>query len=114
MTIHMNDWIDVGGLDDVPMRGSRIVRAPEGDIAIFKAADGAVFALRDKCPHKGGPLSQGIVHGRSVTCPLHNWIIDLETGEAMGADRGCSNVVALKVQDGRILMDARRLAAAFA
>jgi nitrite reductase (NADH) small subunit len=114
MTMHMNDWIDVGGVDDVPMRGARIVRAPEGDMAIFKSADGEVFALRDKCPHKGGPLSQGIVHGRSVTCPLHNWVIDLETGEAMGADHGCSNVVAIKVQDGRILMDARRLAAAFA
>lgn len=114
MTIHMTDWIDVGALEDVPLRGSRIVRAAEGDIAIFKAADGGVFALRDKCPHKGGPLSQGIVHGRSVTCPLHNWVIDLETGEALGADHGCSNVVALKVENGRILMDARRLASAFA
>ncbi|MBX9760308.1 MAG: nitrite reductase small subunit NirD [Beijerinckiaceae bacterium] len=114
MNMHTHDWMDVGSVDDVPLRGSRIVRAPEGDIAIFKAADGHVFALRDKCPHKGGPLSQGIVHGRSVTCPLHNWIIDLETGEAQGADHGCSNVIELKVEAGRILMDARRLALVFA
>jgi nitrite reductase (NADH) small subunit len=114
MNMHSTDWVDVGAVEDVPVRGSRIVRAPDGDIAIFKAADGAVFALRDKCPHKGGPLSQGIVHGRSVTCPLHNWVINLESGEAMGADHGCSNVIPIIVQDGRILMDARRLAAAFA
>ena len=114
MNMHAREWVDVGAVEDVPLRGSRIVRAPGGDIALFRPADGAVFALRDKCPHKGGPLSQGIVHGRSVTCPLHNWVIDLESGEAMGADHGCANVIPIDVQDGRILMDARRLAAAFA
>ncbi|MDB5569998.1 MAG: nitrite reductase [Hyphomicrobiales bacterium] len=110
MTMHMSGWIEVGGVGDVPLRGSRVVRAPGGDIALFKSADGHIFALRDQCPHKMGPLSQGIVHGRSVTCPLHNWIIDLESGEAQGADHGCSNVIALRVEAGRILLDARALA----
>ena len=107
-------FIDVGSIDDVPMRGSRIVRAPDGDIALFKSTDGAIFALRDKCPHKGGPLSQGIVHGRFVTCPLHNWIIDLESGQAQGVDHGCTNVIGLRIEGDRILLDSRSLNAAAA
>lgn len=102
----MTDWIDVGHIDDVPRLGSRVVAAPGGDIAVFRAADGAVFALRDRCPHKGGPLSQGMVHGHAVTCPLHNWVISLETGEAQGADHGCAGKIPLRVEAGRILLAA--------
>ena len=107
-------YVDVGSADDVPLRGSRVVASPQGDIAIFKAADGVLFALRDSCPHKKGPLSQGIVHGHSVTCPLHKWVISLETGEAQGADHGCTGAIALRVQNGRILLDVAALAAAAA
>jgi nitrite reductase (NADH) small subunit len=114
MNVQSPAFINVGCIDDVPMRGSRIVRAPGGDIALFKSTDGAIFALRDKCPHKGGPLSQGIVHGRSVTCPLHNWIIDLESGQAQGADHGCTNVIGLRIEDDRILLDSSALGAAAA
>ncbi|MCA0357463.1 MAG: nitrite reductase small subunit NirD [Proteobacteria bacterium] len=99
-------WIDVGAVSDVPRRGARRVPSPRGDIAIFRTGDGEVFALLDKCPHKGGPLSEGIVHGRAVTCPLHAWNIDLATGEAMGADKGkgCAPVIALRVEDGRLML----------
>ena len=97
-------WIDIGAAEDIPARGSRVLRVPMGDIAIFKAADGGIFALRDRCPHKGGPLSQGIVHGRAVTCPLHNWVISLETGEATGADKGCTPRIPVKIESGRILI----------
>ena len=83
----VGDWIDVGHVRDMPERGARVVRAPFGDIAIFRTADGEVFALRDRCPHKGGPLSQGIVHGRAVTCPLHNWVIDLDDRRGAGRRR---------------------------
>ena len=102
-------WIDIGAIADVPLRGSRVIRAPHGDIAVFKAADGAVFALRDRCPHKGGPLSQGIVHDRGVTCPLHNWVISLETGEAIGADQGCTPAIPVRIEQGRILLSAAAL-----
>jgi nitrite reductase (NADH) small subunit len=105
----MSNWIDVGAVDDVPVLGSRVVQAPGGDIAVFKAADGTLFALRDRCPHKGGPLSQGIVHGHSVTCPLHNWVISLETGEAQGADHGCAHKIALRIHGSRILIAASAL-----
>jgi len=99
-------WIDVGALNDVPRRGARRVATPRGDIAVFRTGDNEVFALLDKCPHKGGPLSQGIIHGRSVTCPLHAWNIDLATGEPTGADagKGCAPTVTVRVEGGRILL----------
>jgi len=103
------NWIEIGPLQDIPRLGARVVRTPQGDIAVFRAADDAVFALDDRCPHKGGPLSQGIVYDRRVACPLHNWVISLESGEATGADRGCTRRHEVKIENGRILL---RLAAA--
>ena len=111
----MTEWIDIGALDDVPVRGSRVVRSAVGCVAVFRTAADEVFALEDRCPHKGGPLSDGIVHGRSVTCPLHNWVISLETGMAQGADRGEVKTFKVRVHDGRLLIDrslARRVEAA--
>ena len=101
-------WIEVGRLDDIPRRGSRRVKGPDADvpIAVFRTADDQVFALVDRCPHKSGPLSQGIVHGRSVTCPLHNWVISLETGKALGADEGQVRTIPLKVENGTISISA--------
>jgi nitrite reductase (NADH) small subunit len=75
------------------------------DIAVFRTGDGRVFALRDRCPHRGGPLSQGIVHGERVTCPLHDWVIDLRTGDATGADRGCTPTFGVRVESGRVLIE---------
>ena len=101
----MRDWIEIGSVDDVPFRGSRLVSTQAGDIAIFKSAEGRIFALWDKCPHKGGPLSQGIVHGDSVTCPLHNWVIGLETGDVKGPDQGCARKVKCKVEEGMVYIE---------
>ncbi len=97
-------WMDVGGVDDVPRQGARRVRTALGDVAVFRTLDGALYALMDRCPHKAGPLSAGIVHGHAVACPLHNWSIDLATGEPLGADagKGCTPVVPLQVEAGRI------------
>ncbi len=105
----MINWTDIGALDDVPVRGSRVVNTPSGDIAIFRSSADRVFALWDKCPHKGGPLSQGIVHGESVTCPLHNWVVGLETGEVKAPDQGCARKVRVMVEGERILLDATAL-----
>jgi nitrite reductase (NADH) small subunit len=102
----MSDWIEIGSVDDVPLRGSRVVTTDQGDIAIFKAADERIFALWDKCPHKCGPPSQGIVHGHSVTCPLHNWVVTLETGEVKGPDQGCARKVKVKVENNIVLLEA--------
>ena len=81
-------WVAVGEITDIPLRGARCVVTPLGKIGVFRTADNSIHAIEDHCPHKGGPLTQGIVHGASVTCPLHNWVIDLETGRALGADEG--------------------------
>lgn len=95
-------WIKIGSINDIPRRGARCVATPQGRIAVFRTADDQVFAIKDRCPHKGGPLSQGIVHGTSVTCPLHNWVISLETGKALGADEGAVRTIPVKV-DGEQL-----------
>jgi nitrite reductase (NADH) small subunit len=98
-------WTDIAALDDIPVRGARIVKTHAGCIAVFRTADDEVFATSDRCPHKGGPLSEGIIHGKSVTCPLHNWVFSLETGEAQGADEGQIATYPARVENGRVLMD---------
>ena len=105
-------WVDIGAIDQIPLRGARVVKAPSGCIAVFRTAERQAFAIDDACPHKAGPLSQGIVHGTSVTCPLHNWVLSLETGAALGADSGQVRTYPLKIEDGRILLDVSALSAA--
>ncbi|MGF7007593.1 nitrite reductase small subunit NirD [Aminobacter sp. BE322] len=98
------NWIAIGAIAEIPLRGARCVNTPQGKIGVFRTADDRVFAIEDHCPHKGGPLSQGIIHGASVTCPLHNWVFSLETGEALGADEGSVRTIPLKVEDGRLFI----------
>lgn len=97
-------FTDVGALSDIPRLGARCVKTAMGDIAIFRTADDRLFALRDECPHRQGPLSQGIVHGTSVTCPLHAWVISLETGAVDGPDEGCTKRFAVRLEQGRVLL----------
>jgi len=108
------NWIEIGTLSDIPQRGARCVKTPQGKIAVFRTAENEVFAIEDHCPHKGGPLSQGIVHGRAVTCPLHNWVISLETGKAQGADEGEVRTIPVKNEGGKlfIALESLMLAAA--
>jgi len=101
----MSNFLDIGGLDDIPQQGARVVKTENGCIAVFRTAMDRVYALDDKCPHKGGPLSNGIQHGESVTCPLHNWVFDLNSGEAQGADEGFVQTYPVLVEAGRILID---------
>lgn len=107
----MNNWIDIAGLEDIPQRGARVVKTALGCVAVFRTASDEVFALDNACPHKAGPLAEGIVHGRSVTCPLHNWVISLETGMAQGADQGRVATYPARLEQGRILLDRTFLAA---
>jgi nitrite reductase (NADH) small subunit len=105
----MTLYIDIAALDDIPRQGARVVKTPDGCVAVFRTADDRVFALEDRCPHKGGPLSEGIVHGASVTCPLHAWVFDLNTGQAQGSDEGAVRVFAVRTEAGRVLLDASLL-----
>jgi nitrite reductase (NADH) small subunit len=104
-------WLDIGALDDIPRQGARVVKTVQGCVAVFRTAQDQVFAMSDRCPHKGGPLSEGIVHGTSVTCPLHNWVFSLETGQALGADEGMVQTYPMRVEAGRLMLDIRALAA---
>jgi nitrite reductase (NADH) small subunit len=98
-------WVDLGALSALPERGARCVRVGGLSVAVFRTSTGEVFALRDRCPHRGGPLSQGIVHGTRVTCPLHDWVIDLKTGQATGADEGSAQTFNVRVVDGRVALE---------
>jgi nitrite reductase (NADH) small subunit len=102
-------WVTIGRLEDIPPRGARCVDTPEGRIAVFRTADNRVFAMEDSCPHKRGPLSQGIVHGTSVTCPLHNWVISLESGSAQGADVGQVRTMAVRNDNGALMLELTEL-----
>lgn len=100
----MSKWIEVVELRNIPVLGSRLIKTRDMDIAVFRGSDDQVYAIRDACPHKNGPLSQGIMHGSTVTCPLHNWKIDLTSGEALGPDEGCTNVFPIKVEEGKVFL----------
>ena len=101
----MSNWKLICPLEDIPQLGSRVVqRTTGGDIAIFRNACDEVFALHDKCPHKNGPLSQGIVHGKRVTCPLHGWNIGLDDGHAVAPDVGSCSTFQVKVEDGQVFL----------
>lgn len=100
----MSEWIEVGTIEDIPKLGARVVKIAAGNIGVFRTADDEIFALRDECPHKKGPLSQGIVHGKRVTCPLHNWNIELDGGDAVAPDEGCAASYAVKVEAGKVML----------
>ena len=100
----MTQWLRVSSIDDIPCLGARIVRTDTLDIALFRTTDDKVYAIKDSCPHQGGPLSQGIVHSATVTCPLHNWKIDLDSGQALAPDEGCVHRFPVKVDNGEVFL----------
>ena len=108
------NWIAIGDISEIPLRGARCVKTPVGKVAVFRTAENEVFAIEDHYPHKGGPLSQGIVHGNAVTCPLHNWVISLETGKALGADEGAVRTIPVKNDNGALFIALESLALAAA
>ena len=106
----MTNWKYICQVGDIPRQGARRVARPQGlEVALFRTAADEVFALLDRCPHKGGPLSQGIVFGTSVACPLHNWSIELHNGCAKEPDEGCTPRFAVMVEDGVVSLDADEL-----
>ena len=106
----MADWKPICRIEDIPVLGARRVKRSNGHaVAVFRNAEDRVFALLDRCPHKGGPLSQGIVFGDSVACPLHNWTIGLADGCAQAPDVGCTTRFAVKLYGGLVFLDAEEL-----
>ena len=108
----MSQWTPICQVNDIPALGARrVARAVGLPVAVFRTADNRVFALLDRCPHKGGPLSQGIVFGDAVACPLHNWAIGLADGIARAPDQGCTPSFACKVEAGQVFLDREELGA---
>ena len=106
----MSDWVPICRVEDIPRLGARRVAREQGaEVAVFRTDDDQVFALLDRCPHKGGPLSQGIVSGHGVTCPLHNWTIGLANGCAQAPDEGCTTRFAVRLQGSQVHLDAEEL-----
>ncbi len=101
----IGDWLDIGPVGQIEAGTARTLPV-EGaqELAIFHTLRGEFFAIVNACPHKKGPLSQGIVHGDVVTCPLHNWNISLRDGRALGDDEGCVPTIPLRVDAGRIYL----------
>ncbi|MCP1199671.1 nitrite reductase small subunit NirD [Notoacmeibacter sp. MSK16QG-6] len=110
MNAFESEWISIGAVTDIPREGARCVDAGALRVAVFRTAEDDVYAIEDRCPHRGGPLSQGIVHGGCVTCPLHNMVIALDTGEAQGADEGHVTTFRTQVRDGIIFIAASDIA----
>jgi nitrite reductase (NADH) small subunit len=107
----MSEWIKICDVNDIPVLGSRrVARATGMDVAVFRNDANEVFALLDRCPHKGGPLSQGIVFGTSVACPLHNWTIGLDNGCAKAPDEGCTPKFSVKVDKDTVFLNTEELA----
>jgi nitrite reductase (NADH) small subunit len=100
----MSEWKQVAALADIPRLGSCVVKTATQDIAVFRTSEDKVFALHDHCPHKGGPLSQGIVHGEKVTCPLHGWNIGLCDGQAIAPDMGSTACIEVKLEEGIVFL----------
>lgn len=99
---NIKKWYKITALENIPFMGSRKVEIADVEIAIFKTRDGSIFAINNVCPHKKGKLSEGLVHETQVTCPLHNWEIDLKTGEALGNDKGCTRIYETRIEEGII------------
>ena len=106
----MSEWKIICKVEDIPMLGARRVRRAQGhQVAIFRNAENKVFALLDRCPHKGGPLSQGIVYGETVACPLHNWQIGLADGCAQAPDEGCAQRFTVQVDNGEVALNVHEI-----
>jgi nitrite reductase (NADH) small subunit len=105
-----NQWKAICGVGEIPVLGARVVtRENQHSVAIFRNGEDKIFALLDRCPHKGGPLSQGIVFGEKVACPLHNWNIELGSGCATAPDEGCTQKFSVKVENGTVHLDLNEL-----
>jgi nitrite reductase (NADH) small subunit len=102
--LRVTAWVRVCRLEDIPRLGARVIRRADGNVAVFRNAEDEVFALLDRCPHKGGPLSQGIVHGNRVACPLHGWNIQLVDGCAVAPDQGCTQTFPSRTENGEVLL----------
>ncbi len=97
----MGEWMEICGVDEIPENGARTVRVAKTEIALFRLGDGDVHALENRCPHKGGPLAEGIVSGHDVLCPLHNLRVNIDSG---ASEEGCVRIYETRIENGRVML----------
>ena len=99
-------WIRITPMHNIPLREGRSVTVAGREIAIFNLGD-HVLAVDGRCPHKGGPLAEGIVTGSTVVCPLHAWKISLETGSVTKPDANpaCVATYRTRIESGIVLIE---------
>jgi len=102
---NMSTWVKVAPLTDIPKLGARVVRTKDIEVGVFRLEDDRIFAINNKCPHKGGPLSEGIVYGDKIACPMHSWKISLVDGKAEEPDVGQTACFNTKVEDGFVYLE---------
>ncbi|SMF29967.1 nitrite reductase small subunit NirD [Pseudobacteriovorax antillogorgiicola] len=95
-------YLKVASLDDIPRQGGRGFLCGAYSIALVRTIDDQLFAIENSCPHRKGPLADGIVHGTKVTCPLHNWVFDLKNGHAEFPDEGQVKCFPIKIEHNDI------------
>ena len=98
-------WVPVTACDNIPPREGRGIEVAGREVAIFNLGD-RFLASDSRCPHKSGPLCEGILNGSTVVCPLHGWKIDLETGAVRrpaGVD-ACIRTYPTRVQNGIVMI----------
>lgn len=88
--------IKIGHISEIESMRSRVITIEDTEIALFKLSTGEIKAIENKCPHKGGKLSEGILCDHHVFCPLHDWKINLNDGLVQKPDEGC--VVSFRVE----------------
>ena len=101
----MSNWVRVAPLEEIPKLGARVVRSKAIDIGVFRLEDDRIYAVNNSCPHKGGPLSEGIVYGDKIACPLHGWKINLVDGKAEEPDVGQTACFNTKIEDGIVYLE---------
>jgi nitrite reductase [NAD(P)H] small subunit len=100
-----HNWTRITGIENIPPREGRSVAINGLELAIFNLQDRFV-TIENQCPHKGGPLCDGIVSGTTVVCPLHGWRFDLDSGMATRASSpACINTFPTRVENGVVLVD---------
>lgn len=87
--MRVSTLIKIGTIDEFQVNIGKLVEIEDHAIAVFRLADRKFNAVENRCPHKGGPLAEGIVSGDYVFCPLHDWKIDLKDGNVQAPDHGC-------------------------
>ncbi|MFW7381538.1 MAG: nitrite reductase small subunit NirD [Oligoflexus sp.] len=82
------NWYLIGTIHDIPRQGAQLLQFGDRQLGIFRTYQDEFYAINAQCPHAGGPLTEGLIHGHYVSCPLHDWTINLKTGICQAPDEG--------------------------